>query len=455
LQSLRVPSTLFTDFSQKTAVVLGSVNVKEDGFYQTIHKLRDGNIMLYTRVDTKKPVWHVRIKKPGSYSTVSQRYITQSMKTTNLAEASAEAEEIYDDLRYKARNNIPLDVFSLQQMYDKYMSTVAPQLSKVRRETIRKSFERFYLPFMGSTKVDEIKPQLLTRYWQWRMDYWTTGVGSKTGLPTVGSVPKKSTLDLERQSLKQVMKWACEQNYIQKEPVIASPHVKEVAGEEDEFTPAFTWSEWTKLTNYFTSTYLPKKSEDIKKFWARNPKLNSGHLYGRYMLVAFMRIGVYSGLRPQELLALKWKHVEYYTYNGEQHVKFNVPKVKTKPRTNICLPRCIEFLEDLKKRSKYIGNDDYLINTEKEGKKAPSQRKKLIGVLTKMDMLTDKLGNSFKPYSVRHTYVTARLLYSPAGVDDIASNIGTSREMIEAHYNHVLAEQQTEIHTQTNRQLDN
>ena len=269
--------------------------------------MRDDNIKLYQATRGKRPIWWARIKRPGSYTISTDRYIEKSMKTLNLAEASVAAEKIFDDLRYRVNNDLPLDILTVAQVYAKYKATEGTRLSKSRRETIRKSFELFFIPYMGNTKLTEITPTFTTQFWEWRLVYWTTGEGSKKeGNTNVGLVPAQGTLGQERQSMLQVLRWAVGQNYLTNLPPFKAPVMPAT---EDEFVPAFTWSEWKKLDNYFTSTYLPKKNEDITKFWARNAKLNSGHLYGRHMLVAFMRIGVYSGLRPQELLALKWKHV--------------------------------------------------------------------------------------------------------------------------------------------------
>ena len=417
--------------------------------------MRDGNIKLYQAVRGKKPIWWARIKRPGTYAVSTDRYIEKSMKTMNLAEASVAAEKIYDDLRYRANNDLPLTTLTVAQVYARYMSTEGKRRSESRRGSIRKAFGKFYIPYMGDTQITNITPALATEFWEWRLEYWISGDGAKSANKfnqhLVGSIPAQGTVDQERQSLLQVLRWAASQKYLDAVPPFTAPKLQV---DDDNFTPAFTWAEWKKLDNYFTSTYLPKNNEDIDAFWARNPKLNSSHLYGRHMLVAFMRIGVYSGLRPQELLALKWEMVSYYKFNGEDHIKIRLPRIKTKARTNICMPQCIRFLEDLKKHSKFTGEGDFVFNT-KYGKKAPSPRNKLIRVLSRLDMLTDRLGNAFKPYSTRHTYVTARILYSPATIDAIAGNIGTSKEMIEKHYDHVLAEQQTDIHTKTNRQLEN
>ena len=419
--------------------------------YKNSHQLRDGAILLFNRVGAQKPVWHARIKKPGSYPTASQRYLSRSMKTVNYAEAAMAAEDILDDLRYKYKNDIPLETLKLAKLYEMWKATVGIRKNKGRMETIRKAYDLYLLPYFEKTNITDIKPGLVTKFWDWRLDYWVTGEGSKTESCFVGNVPKLSTVKQERQCLKQILKWAVEQDLLHKMPEISVPELASTE-EDDSIRPAFTMAEYNRLNDYFDDEYLPKRNEDIKEFWARNPKLNSSHLYGRRMLVNFMRVGIYSGLRPHELLLLKWKHVEHYKFGGEQNVKFNVPKnTKTGARQNVCQPACIKFLSDLKEHSLHTSDEDYLFNTE-EGGKAPSPRLKLNRVLKKMKMKTDVFGNPFVPYSVRHTYITFRLLYGDVSIDDLARNVGTSTEMINTHYDHVLNEQKTEILTSTKRQ---
>ena len=53
-------------------------------------------------------------------------------------------------------------------------------------------------------------------------------------------------------------------------------------------------------------------------------------------------------------------------------------------------------------------------------------------------------GDKRTPYSMRHSYITFRILYGDTSKDDIARNCGTSIGEIDDHYDHVLNEQKAE-----------
>jgi integrase len=406
--------------------------------YQDAHLARDGNIMLYHRKGAKRPIWNARIKRPGKHK-IKNRYLWQSMGTTNFAEALAEAEDLYDEMRFNFRKGKSVVTeLTVAQLYKQWSDTVGKRKNEKRRETIRKAYDSYLLPFFGKTKLTSIKPTLLNEFWEWRLTYWTKGEGSKTNSSFVGTTPRLSTIKQERQSFKQVLNWAVEQELLDKMPVIKLPELASTEEDDKKETPAFTWKQWKTLDHFFKKEYLPRKDEDIKEFWARNPKLNTSHLYGRYMLAYFMRIGVSSGCRPHELLLLKWKNVEHYKSDGEYHVALNIPKnTKTGARQNVCQPSCITYLKGLKAVSKFTSDEDFLFNTEK-GTKAPSPNHKLKRVLKKVGFETDIFGNAFVPYTTRHTHITARLLFGDVSIDVLARNLGTSKEMITDTYDHVV-----------------
>ena len=67
--------------------------------YENKHAVRDGRVVLYTR--NSKPTFHARIKIDGIAG-----YIVKSTKRQSVPEAMRVAEELYEDLRYKARHGL-------------------------------------------------------------------------------------------------------------------------------------------------------------------------------------------------------------------------------------------------------------------------------------------------------------------------------------------------------------
>ena len=65
-------------------------------------------------------------------------------------------------------------------------------------------------------------------------------------------------------------------------------------------------------------------------------------------------------------------------------------------------------------------------------------------MLTEFNLLKDSYGDARTPYSLRHTYITFRILIGGVEWGTLANNAGTSVEMIQDHYNHVTNEMATE-----------
>lgn len=117
-------------------------------------ELRGGRIVLYTLASDKRGIWQARFRL-GTERTLVRR----SMKTTDLAEAKRTAEELYEELRYKQRNNHPLKDQTFKQLADDYVrkaqrETLEGRLSKGRLVLVEGTLKRYLLPFFGK-KTDQ------------------------------------------------------------------------------------------------------------------------------------------------------------------------------------------------------------------------------------------------------------------------------------------------------------
>ncbi|MBU6450119.1 MAG: hypothetical protein KGQ26_10925 [Rhodospirillales bacterium] len=74
-----------------------------ESFYQQVHRLRDGAVMVYRRADTNQQVYQARLKIPGVTG-----YIIRSLKTRDLPTALNLAEDLFYELR--AEQKLGVDV---------------------------------------------------------------------------------------------------------------------------------------------------------------------------------------------------------------------------------------------------------------------------------------------------------------------------------------------------------
>ncbi len=80
-----------------------------------VSTLKDGNVVLYIRDDTKKPTIHYRLRLPGIVG-----YERRTTGHTNLREAERIATDRYDQLRYekiKGRGVLPKSFRQVAALY--------------------------------------------------------------------------------------------------------------------------------------------------------------------------------------------------------------------------------------------------------------------------------------------------------------------------------------------------
>ena len=122
-------------------------------FYQTTHETRDGRILLYLNPNLKRPIWQARLRVDGI-----KGYIVRSTKHQNLAEATKIAEDLYDDLRYKARNKLPIKELNFRQFFEREWLPHASMVLSEHRVKVHKSIGARYLcGYFGDMKLSDIK----------------------------------------------------------------------------------------------------------------------------------------------------------------------------------------------------------------------------------------------------------------------------------------------------------
>jgi hypothetical protein len=73
---------------------------------------------------------------------------------------------------------------------------------------------RYFTPYFGHDKLDEIRQKKVDNYWAWRRDYWVVGIGKDKQKPNVAERPSVSTLKMEKSLLNQIFKYAKRQEYL-------------------------------------------------------------------------------------------------------------------------------------------------------------------------------------------------------------------------------------------------
>jgi integrase len=400
-------------------------------FYQTTHETRDGRILLYLNPKLKKPVWQARLRVDGI-----KGYIVKSTKHQNLAEATKVAENLYDDLRYKARNKLPIKELTFKEFFQKEWLPYAEAVLSIHRVKVHKSVGNRYLcGYFGNMKLSDIKETETDAFFTWRMAYWTSDVADRENVFYQVDKPSAATLRQEKGVLNQILKHAKRKGYLVAIPDVQVP--REVKGQASV----------GRQTTYFDIADQ-KRLFDFMLIWERGGR-HELHRFQRQMIRNLVMFLLNSGLRPGEAwqlrsrdilpvtdqdLVLRTKvYVRPTTKTGERFVMVNLPAER--------------YLRYAKELLGLYSKPDHLIWANRSGDPMNQCHRTFESMLREAGLLYDSAGRKRTLYSCRHTFATNRLL-NDVPINDLADNMGTDVRYIQKTYSHVTTEMRAKVLTQ-------
>ena len=393
----------------------------------TTHHMRDGSVVLAMRPNTTK--WQMRIKRPtGDWE-------IKSTKTTELKLAKEIAEERYDELRFRQKNDMPLDdARKFHTVAEEYVQQLellkGIGADKRIHATYIRHVKKYMIPFFGNMDLAEVDENALANY-----DNFLRS--------EMGKEPAKSSYNSHNVALRAIFNLAIQKKWMLRSQ-IPKTSVKG-KGKKTIRRPHFEDAEWNKLTSVM-----------FGKVWRTGGKTYMSN-YKREVLRLYVLILGSTGMRcGEETLNLKWKHVKSHKLDKRLMDKLppqllddegkpksvNMFRVEGKTseheaqgyRNCIARVNVDGWLDQLKEITKRSEPDDYLFCTG-DGvplKDGPHMFTKL---LSYCDLLEDENGQNRSLYSIRHMYATKKIrLGIPYEV--LAQQMGTSVEMIERHYSH-------------------
>ena len=389
---------------------------------QQEYTLRGGRIILYTRAADRHGLWQARFRI-GTERTLIRR----STKTADLAEAKRTAEELYDELTYKQRHNERLTDKTFKQLANDYIlkverETLEGRLSEGRLGLIKGTLRRYLLPYFGKKLLNDLTAADFTDYDEWRLDYWTQGLGAHKWVATCARVPSSKTLAMEQSVLRQVLKHGIAQSWLKQLPYMQTKTAK------TNRRGAFDVREYRTLIRTARKRAETERHTRVKR--------------DRALLVFYMRLLIGTGVRVGEARKLKWRDVEFITTNKNTQTLRLWVDGKTGKRAVIGTRAAKRSIEQLLQFYGYDTLDDARIEnaplfTKMSGKARHTFELGFKALLEDTGLHLDRYGKRRTLYSLRHTYATFRLLYGGTDVYLLARNMGTSVAMIEQHYGQV------------------
>jgi len=380
---------------------------------------RDGRVVLYKRQHLKNPKWQARISVPNA-----RGYRVVSTKLSDFEEAKRFALNLYDDLYIQVKAGGPLNTKTFKQVYEEWKAYVKVR-GRTRRDgtwdTTIERIDSYALEFFGTKRIDQIKEADFTEYWAWRRQNYAK------------KVPSNSTLKRERTSIMPVFKFALSKGYITKIPETNTPKAK------DGRRPTFTQEEWEAI-------------REAMPDWVKQA-VELATWRDRFMAVHCFMILANTGLRIGELRKFRWRDISSVTervkgkahkyYVGHADGKTGVRQFVFQPGAEVSLKlvyeqRCKELSRDKSDGEIVKPGPDETVLCHPDGEPIREFKHSFKSLLDFAEVPVKVDGKARTIYSLRHFYATRRLS-KEASAHLIAKQMGTSIEMLEKHYSHVIS----------------
>ncbi|OYV29600.1 MAG: hypothetical protein B7Z81_15035, partial [Acidocella sp. 20-61-6] len=223
----------------------------------------------------------------------------RSLKTRDLPTALNLAEDLFYELRAEQKLGVDVRIsgnLKFKDLWKRFYSAHETGLS-VHRQRLHKFMpEKYFIPFFGDARVNDMPDAFVEQYWDWRI------------------------------------------GFVKREPLIKATKVKHTKGVERR--PSFDEAEWKQIYTYLR--------EWVKEGLVLTPEERGGrlhrsgpnamHRYQRELLPNYLLFVANSDLRPNEARQLCWQdlRIEKDTENRPALVVEVAPTTKTGARTVVC-----------------------------------------------------------------------------------------------------------------------
>lgn len=404
------------------------------------HSLMDNRVQLYMRANS--PHWQCACSFAGK-----QRRTTT--KEESLSRAKDVARDWYLGLMGKYRAGELKDGKPFREAADRFMdefeTITEGQRSPVYVDAHKFRIKNHLVPFFGDMVLSEITAGKIQDY---RIHRMKTGMSRVDQLMKAKALrqkdapqkferqkpPARSTLHQEIVCLRQILKTANRHGWLDQLPNLSAPF---------QASGKVTHRAWFSPDEY-KALYTATRTR------AANPRKERWR-WASEQLHDFVIFMANTGLRPDEALKLEFRDVEVEEDDATGKTIL-VISVRGKRGVGYCksMPGAVEPFRRLQKRPRPMllleganADEKGVAKAKPKGRTALPQPTDLIfpkthrdlfkEILGELNLRTDREGNERTSYSLRHTYISMRLIEG-ADIYQIAKNCRTSVEMIEKYY---------------------
>ncbi|GGO65325.1 tyrosine-type recombinase/integrase [Bowmanella pacifica] len=368
------------------------------------HDIED-NLYIYTQDNSK--YWYARFQLFG-------KWYCKSTKEKERDKAIAKAHYIILESRIKAEQGTLSKSRRFRDVAELAISKMENELEHGGGKVIYKDYinalNKYHVPFFDRTFITSIDQQKIREFDRWRTE-------------KVGRSLAKSTILNHNAAMQMVFKEAIEQKWMipVQVPVLSN------TGASGERRASFTPDEYDRI--YDTVVSMQKNS--------RKEKTN--HI--RESLLDYMEFVINTGMRPgSELDNLTWGDIRVEAHEHKIRFFVTVRKGKTTKHTGtrevVCKQNIFDTIRLMTMRFKDRKATDKLFRL-RDGSTTKELGRTFDSALEEAGLKESAHGPRTL-YSLRHSYITWELLSQNVTIDVIAKQCGTSIQMIEQHYNHVI-----------------
>ena len=379
------------------------MDTKSKNYDDYIDLRNDGRIVMYRRPHLKNPKWNVRLKIPNT-----KGYVIRSTKTTDFNEGKRFSEDLFYELEGKVRRGEVLK----SPPFDKVVSEFINDCDFIYKDKSPQYIDgniqickNHLVPFYGKTPIDEITEDKMTNF-----------VSHQFREHNHSNV----TVRHHQTVMGKIFQYGRRKGYLSDIPTIPKPQLK-INSRSD-----FSKDEWKRLYEHMRG-------------WIKHPnsRISRQRFYTQHFILILGNSGIRCGT---ECRSLKWSDISTTKdMLGDERVVISV-KGKTDRRDVICnvgIERYFQRLWDF--RTNELGhppNKSECVLVNPNGLPIKSYKGSFNSLLDEVGLSWDDQGKRRTPYSLRHTYITMRLMEG-VNIYQLSSNVGTSVEMIEQYYGHL------------------
>jgi integrase len=401
------------------------------------HELMGGKLHIYKRENSR--FWQC-----SAYLAGKNRRMTT--KEESLSHAKEIAEDWFIELRGKARAGVLKGGKSFREatkhFLAEYLTLVAPERNPHYMKNCQMRLRAHLLPFFGDKVLSEITPGLVQQYRVQRMTVRRPRPIKRALKPGEAEplypVPARSTLHQEIVALRQVLKAANRQGWLEFVPDLSPPY---------KASGKVTHRAWFSPEEY-------QRLYEATRRRAQKP-LNNRHRWTCEQMHDYVLFMANTGLRPDEAARIEFRDVKIVRDTGSKETILEI-EVRGKrgvgwckstsnavlPFKRLCDRERLQAEAAIDTAARAAGQLTSVRTVKGSRKVKPgptdklfpsSQRELFNAILGDLNLKHDRDGNVRTTYSLRHTYICFRLMEG-ADIYQIAKNCRTSVEMIEKFY---------------------